>query len=77
MPNTALTDLELVHQTMKVSGARVRVRPSIDITQAELLIRRGLAELNDEHDEFVAGESDKCLTPTQYGFDLILGRVVP
>jgi hypothetical protein len=71
------SDLEFARQSFAVSGTRVRCRPEVSPAQADQLIRRGLAELADDYDEFVAGDAPRCLRATQYGFDLILGRISP
>lgn len=77
MPDTLICDLDLARQTMIASGTRVRVAADIDTDAAALLIQRGLAELNDDFEAFVPGEAQKCLKVTQYGFDLMLGRIAP
>jgi hypothetical protein len=77
MSAPTLADLALARQTMTVSGTRVRVVADLDADTAALLLRRGLAELDDEYEAFVPGDAQKCLTVTQYGFDLVLGRLTP
>lgn len=77
MTDPTLTDLDLARRAFAVSGTRVRCRPELDAVQAEALISRGLAELSDDCDAFVPGEASRCLRATQYGFDLLLGRVDP
>lgn len=77
MSSPVPSNLELARLHFIVNGMRVRVRPEVDEAQAELLIRRGLVELDEDFDAFVSGAAQKCLKPTQFGFDLILGRVEP
>jgi len=77
MTDTTSTDLDLARQTMIASGTRVRVVADLGPDQAGLLLRRGLAELDDDYDAFVPGEAQECLKVTQYGFDLLLGRITP
>lgn len=77
MPNKLQADLELVRQTLIVVGVRVRVRADLSVDQAQLLLKRGLAELSDEVDEFVPEQAQHCLKVTQYGYDLTLGRITP
>lgn len=71
------TDLEFARMAFAVDGLKVRCHPNVDAAMAERLIERGLADLHDDFDEFVPGEAHRCLRPTQYGFDLILGRIDP
>lgn len=77
MPNALHADLELVRQCMIVGGARVRVRADLSPEQAERLLSRGLVEMNDDVDEFEPEQAQRCLKVTQYGYDLILGRIAP
>jgi len=77
MPDTPISDLDLARQTMIASGTRVRVTAEIDAHAAALLMQRGLAELNDEFEAFAPEDAQKCLKVTQYGFDLMLGRIAP
>ena len=71
------SDLEVARLAFAVSGFRVRCRPDVDAAMANRLLERGLVELHDDFDEFVPGEAARCLRATQYGFDLILGRIDP
>lgn len=77
MTDADSTDLAIARRTMTVSGLRVRVRADIDAEAATLLLRRGLAELDEDAEAFVPGEAHTCLKVTQYGFDLVLGRIAP
>lgn len=77
MNESTQIDLDLARATMTVSGTRVRVRQELTVPQAERLIQRGLAELQDDVDTFNPNDPQKSLRVTQYGFDLMLGRVTP
>jgi len=69
------SDLELARHAFAVKGFRVRCYPDIDAETADRLLARGLVELHDDFDEFLPGEAHRCLRATQYGFDLVLGRI--
>lgn len=75
MPNAHQTDLDLVRETLIVSGPRVRVRADLLVEQATRLLARGLAELAEDVDEFDPKNAQHSLKVTQYGYDLILGRI--
>ncbi len=77
MSHSPIPDLELIRQASTVNGTRVRFLPDLDTAQAEELIRRGLAELAEDWDDFVPGTAHQSLRATQYGFDLVLGRIAP
>lgn len=72
-----LADIELARRSMTISGVRVRVRADLSANEAALLMRRGLAELTEEADDFDPGQAQRCLKVTQYGYDLMLGRIAP
>jgi len=71
----SMSDLEIARSAFAVKGFRVRCQPGIDEMTVEQLLARGLVELHDDFDQFVPGEAHRCLRATQYGFDLILGRI--
>lgn len=78
MPEPAeKSDLEIARLAFSVNGFRVRCHPDLDAAMAERMMARGLVDLHDDFDEFVPGEAHRCLRATQYGFDLILGRIDP
>lgn len=77
MTDKALSNFELIRLTSTVNGMRVRFPHDLSAALADELIRRGLAELAEDVDEFVPGAAHKCLRVTQHGFDLVLGRIDP
>ncbi len=77
MPNSLHADLDLVRQTLTVTGARVRVRADLTAEQADRLMTRGLVELGEDVDAFDPAQAQHCLKVTQYGYDLVLGRIAP
>ncbi|MFO1404871.1 MAG: hypothetical protein U1E96_09845 [Azonexus sp.] len=77
MPTSLHADLELARRSMIVGGARVRVRADLSGDQARLLLSRGLAELSEDVDDFEPDDPQRSLKVTQYGYDLILGRITP
>jgi len=70
-----LSDKDVAVQTLTASGMRVRVKETLTQDEADLLLRRGLVELDDDADTFDPDRPQACLKVTQYGFDLMLGRV--
>jgi len=75
MDITTLSDKDLALHTMTAHGMRVRVKDRLSTDEAELLMRRGLVELQEDADAFEPEDPQGCLKVTQYGFDLMLGRV--